>query len=379
MRVAHVSFFVDPAGRAPAALLDAWPTLASLAPAISADTVVVTVVQAAAADALIERDGIQFQFVRERRPTALQRRLGFWASPLTGRVVQRLVDLSPDIVHIQSLSFPRHVRQVRDALPDTRIIVQDHADQPIAGWRRSLVRASLDGIDAASFTAAAQATPFIAAGVLDQRARIFEVPESSSVFTPGDQATARSVTGIHGDPCVLWLGHLDGNKDPLLALDAIRIAAGSLPDIRLWMAWIEAPLLDFVRQRVERDAMLRERVTMLGPQPHSRVQSLLRAADLLIQASHNEGSGYAVIEAMACGTAPVVTDIPSFRVLTGEGKAGGLSPIGDAVAMAASLGQWAAVPAGDRRARVRDHFDRDLSFHAIGARWRAIYQGVLAR
>jgi glycosyltransferase involved in cell wall biosynthesis len=105
---------------------------------------------------------------------------------------------------------------------------------------------------------------------------------------------------------------------------------------------------------------------------------MLRAADLLIQASHNEGSGYAVIEAIACGTAPVVTDIPSFRVLTGEGGAGGLSPIGDAAAMAASLGQWAAVPAADRRARVRDHFERNLSFHAIGARWRAIYQDVLA-
>jgi glycosyltransferase involved in cell wall biosynthesis len=298
---------------------------------------------------------------------------------LTGRVVQRLVDLSPDIVHIHSLSFPRHVRQVRDALRDTRIIVQDHADQPIGGWRRNLVRASLDGIDAASFTAAVQAKRFLAAGVLDERARIFEVPESSSMFTPGDQATARSVTGLHGDPCVLWLGHLDENKDPLVALDAIRIAAGSIPDIRLWMAWLEAPLLDVVRQRVQRHAVLRERVMLLGPQPHSRVQGLLRAADLLIQASHNEGSGYAVIESMACGTAPVVTDIPSFRVLTGEGRAGGLSPIGDAAAMAASIEQWAAVPAGGRRARVRDHFERDLSFNAIGARWRAIYQDLLAR
>lgn len=378
MRVAHVSFFVDPAGRAPAALLDAWPTLANLAPAISTDNVVVTVVQAASADALIERDGVQFQFVRERRPSALQRRLGFWSSPLTGRVGRRLVDLSPDIIHIHSLSFPRHVRQVRAALPDTRIIVQDHADQPIAGWRRNVVRASLDGIDAASFTAAVQAKPFLAAGVLNERARIFEVPESSSMFTPGDQAAARSVTGLHGDPCVLWLGHLDENKDPLVALDAIRIAASFLPDIRLWMAWLEAPLLDVVRQCVQRDAVLRERVMLLGPQPHSRVQTMLRAADLLIQASHNEGSGYAVIEAIACGTAPVVTDIPSFRVLTGEGGAGGLSPIGDAAAMAASLGQWAAVPAADRRARVRDHFERNLSFHAIGARWRAIYQDVLA-
>ena len=40
------------------------------------------------------------------------------------------------------------------------------------------------------------------------------------------------------------------------------------------------------------------------------------AADLFVVGSHHEGSGYSLMEACACGAMPVVTDIPTFRLLT---------------------------------------------------------------
>src|SRR5262249_38618635 len=71
--------------------------------------------------------------------------------------------------------------------------------------------------------------------------------------------------------------------------------------------------------------------------PHSSMEAHLRAADFLVQASHAEGSGVALIEALACGTTPLVTDIPSFRRITGAGAAGSLTPVGDAAGLANAL------------------------------------------
>ena len=48
------------------------------------------------------------------------------------------------------------------------------------------------------------------------------------------------------------------------------------------------------------------------------------AADLFVVGSHHEGSGYALMEACACGAVPVVTGIPTFRLLTGSGSIGAL-------------------------------------------------------
>ena len=194
------------------------------------------------------------------------------------------------------------------------------------------------------------------------------------MFTPGNMAEARAATGLHGDPCLLWLGRLDANKDPLTVLDAFALAADTLPDARLWCCYQSAPLLDEVRARIDGDASLRNRVHLLGALPHQRVESMLRAADFLVQGSHSEGSGYAVIEAMACGTPPLVTDIPSFRALTSGGQYGALSLPGDADGMARALIEKAASDRIRTRNEVHAHFERELSFDAIGRRLVSVYR-----
>ena len=157
---------------------------------------------------------------------------------------------------------------------------------------------------------------------------MFDVLEGSSEFTPGDQAEARRLTGMFGDPCVLWTSRLDANKDPLMMLDAVEQAIPQLPDLRLWCCFGQAPLLREVRARVATSDVLRDRVVLLGARPHDEVERLFRAADFYVQTSHREGSGYSLLEAMSCGTPPIVTDIPATRRIVGD--AGSLTPVGDA-------------------------------------------------
>jgi glycosyltransferase involved in cell wall biosynthesis len=227
-----------------------------------------------------------------------------------------------------------------------------------------------------AFTHRDQARPFVQAGVLPPSLPVFEVLESSSRFTPGDGGEARRATGLAGDPCLLWVGHLDRNKDPLSVLSALEAAAPDLTDPHLWCCYGSTELLSAVCERVEASDVLRGRVHLLGRVPHGHVERLCRAADFFVGGSHREGSGYAVLEAMACGTAPLVTDIPSFRRITGEGSAGSLTPPGDWRALARALLDWCAKDRRALRRRVLDHFTTHLSFDAVARDLTAAYEGV---
>jgi hypothetical protein len=81
-----------------------------------------------------------------------------------------------------------------------------------------------------------------------------------------------------------------------------------------------------------------------------------------VQASHAEGSGGALIDALACGTTPLVTDIPSFRKITGDGACGALFPVGNAAALAGAIREWGGRDWPTLRRRARAHFERALSF-----------------
>src|SRR5262249_52367141 len=150
-------------------------------------------------------------------------------------------------------------------------------------------------------------------------------------------AEARARCGIAGAPALLWVGRLNANKDPLTVLAAFDAALASLPDATLTMAFGTSELVDDVSATIDRLPRLRDRVRLAGAVPHADMHILFSAADLFIVGSHDEGSGYALIEALACGAMPVVPDIPTFRLLTGGGAVGCLWTPGDVTACARAI------------------------------------------
>lgn len=369
--IAQISFFADREGRSPAQLLDAWSTLSDVADAVCAAGLRVSVIQASVRAERIERKGVCYHFFpfgEMLRPTAGN-------APLS----ELLRNLGPDVLHVHGLDFPRDVLALSAIAPVTPIVLQDHASRPPRIWRRTLWRRGMSVAAGVTFCALEQARPFRAAGVIDAQSRVYEIPESTSRFTPGERAEARRITGLEGDPGVLWVGHLDTNKDPLTVLEGISHAARALPGLRLYCCFGNAPLLRIVQDRIARDPQLRDRVQLLGRVPHERIEWLMRAADLFILGSHREGSGYSLIEALACGLPPVVTDIPSFRALTGAGTVGMLWSCEDSHAASAAVQSIAGRLGSELRAAVRAHFERELSSVALGLKLAAMYEDVLQR
>lgn len=370
LHVAQISFLIDPQQRSPDELLRDWPSLVDIAEAANGAELRVSVVQACAAWGRELRNAIHYYFLPFG--TAARNRVA------GGKFYELLRELAPDVLHVHGLGFAEDVLALSAALPDIPILLQDHASRPPRWWRRGRMRRGLSAAAGISFCALEQAKPFARAGLLRAHTKLFEIPESSSRFNPGIPRSAAPPPVRRGDPLVLWVGHLDANKDPLTVLDGISAAARALPQLQLWCCFGSAPLLGPVRRRIALDPWLRSRVRLLGRVLHSQIEDLMRAADIFVLGSHREGSGYSLIEALACGLPPVVSDIPSFRALTGGGKVGALWKVGDARQCCASLLSVAAQPRAQSRAAARAHFDSELSFAAVGRKLAIAYHELRA-
>lgn len=362
LHVVQVGFYVDPRRREPAQLLQDWPTLVDVAEAAEQAGLHVSLVQACHRADILSRNGVRYHFFTDGADApALIRSLG------------------PDVIHVHGLHFPREVLRLAKQLPDVPILLQDHASRPPRLWKRPLHRRGFAAAAGVAFCSRPQSQPFEQVGLIGGKTSIHAIPESTSRFRAGDQVEARARTGIDGDPCLLWIGSLSPRKDPLTVLEGVSRAVEVLPRLKLWCCYGEAPLAKAVAKRIAQDERLRGRVHLLGRRPHEEIEPLMQAADVFVLGSHSEGSGYALIEALACGLPPLVTDIPSFRALTGDGAVGRLWWRGDPQTLTDSLLGIASELSPARRAAVRAHFDRELSFSGLGRRLAETYQDLVTR
>ena len=364
LSVVQVNYAYDKRLTDPDALLDRYFTLTGWSEALGrAGAGPVAVVQQFHRDAAIVRNGVEYSF----------RRSGIAAAVAARR---------PDIAHVNGLIFPARTWMLRRAL-DRRaaIVVQNHSDGGAVGRTpalRLIGRAARGAVDAFLFAAAEHAAAWRRTGVIGADQRVYQVMEASTRMRALPRAAARAASGLLGSPAILWVGRLNTNKDPLTVLDAFDRCVPGLPGATLTMFYGTGDLLDDVRARIARSPALRERVHLAGAIPHEQMPASYSAADIFIAGSHHEGSGYSLIEACACGAIPVVTDIPTFRLMTAGATVGALWATGDAASCARAIADVAGRDLDPERATLAAHFDRVLSWDAVGRRALAIYQEVIA-
>ncbi len=363
MRVAQINI-VRPRDKVdPDELLERWPTLPDIASAAQRAGAEVTVVQAFHRDAAFVRDAVCYRFIAE--PALPGRATGLRPARLASAAA------TANVIHVNGLDFARHIPVL--CATNVPVLAQDHASRAGSGGERR--RRALRRVAGVAFTAIEQARPFIDAGELEPSIPVHAVPESSTRFRAIEQAEARRIFAIHGDPAIAWVGRLDANKDPLTILDAIERAAPLLPDPHLWCCFHAGDLRPAVEARIARSPALNGRVHLIGHVAHDRVEMLLSAVDFFLLGSHREGSGYALIEALACGATPIVSDIPSFRALAGP--AGALVPPGDPAAFADALVDLGRRDRAALRRATIARFDTALSFDRVGARLCDIYAELI--
>ncbi|MEE8524821.1 MAG: glycosyltransferase family 4 protein [Thermoanaerobaculia bacterium] len=358
MRIVLINYGHFAEQQDPHRLLDEFETLTGWAAGLRDAGAEVVVVQGFTRDQRFERDGVVYRFVAGRFAPRLSR----WRVPR--RLHRAVREEAPDAVHLNGLLYFLQVWHLRRTLPaTTALVAQHHAEKPERGLLAAVQRHGLSSADGFFFTGIGSAVPW---KLLFGARPVYEIAEGSTRFALGDRAEARAVTGMRGDPVCLWVGNLTPNKDPSTVLAGFERVVAELPGARLYMIYRDQELLPSVRRRLADSPALASAVKLLGRTPHDRLQPFLNSADVLLSGSRYEGSGYALIEALACGAVPVVTDIPSFRFLTGNGAIGALWRPGDPDDLRAVIVEVARRPIAGQRVAVRAFFDENLSYEAIG-------------
>ena len=98
------------------------------------------------------------------------------------------------------------------------------------------------------------------------------------------------------------------------------------------------------------------RVRLLGPRPHAELPALYGAADALVLASSREGWANVLLEAMACGTPVVASNISGNPEVVREAAAGVIAEANTPDGIAAAVRRlFAALP---DRAATRAYAER---------------------
>ena len=305
---------------------------------------------------VLKRNGVTFHFLNFKKP-----KLYF---PI--KLHRCIKNIEPDIVLVNGLIFPLQIIQLRLALGKAvKIIVWHRSEKPFNGIKKYFQKLADRFVNAYLFTSSGFGEQWVGNGIIGDRKKIYEVMHGSSVFCCGDKAAARSLLSVQGSPVFLWVGRLNANKDPRTVVKAFIQFLKFRPETRLYMIFHTEELLKQVSSLVGSDSNATEAIKLVGRIPHQQLQSWYNAADIIISGSHYEGGGIAICEAMSCGCIPILTDIISFRKMTGPGKCGLLYEPGNAKALLKVLLQTVELDMEEEKRKTLQQFKEELSFEAI--------------
>jgi glycosyltransferase involved in cell wall biosynthesis len=198
-------------------------------------------------------------------------------------------------------------------------------------------------------------------GVPAERVAVLRNGVDLELFHPGDRAATRRTLGVEGTVLVS-VGQLIERKGHHLVIEALA----DLPEATLLIVG-EGPERAALERLAQRLGVER-RVRFMGGTPHERLAELYTAADVLVLASSREGWANVLLEAMACGTPVVGTNIWGTPEVVASPAAGRLADARTPEAIVAAVRAVLAAP--PERAATRRY--------AEGFSWDDTVAGTLA-
>jgi glycosyltransferase involved in cell wall biosynthesis len=221
--------------------------------------------------------------------------------------------------------------------------------------------------------AASEAVDAVAAVGEWARARLMVIPNGVSlppVLDANERRAARVALGLAEDVAVgAMVSALDEHKGALTAARAARQARDGGTPLVILLAG-EGPM----RAAIESEAG--DAVRLLGQQRD--VRRVLAAADFFVLPSQREGLSFALLEAMALGLAPIVSDAAGNVEAVGD--TGVVVPYGDAASLAAALVRLArdAKERGLLGTRARERVETNFRADEMLRRTREVYETAIA-
>ncbi len=200
-------------------------------------------------------------------------------------------------------------------------------------------------------------------GIADDKIAVIRNGIDAQFFYPRDRQVARQKLGLpHDTKIIVTVSALV----PLKGIDRLIDAMSSL-NARLYVIG-QGPERGALQARIAALG-LSERITLVGAKAQTELGDWYAAADVFALASHREGCPNVVVEALACGTPIVASDVGGISELVTDDRYGFLVPANEANAEGFA-------------ARLQTALQKDWSRKVIaesgGARgWNDVAQDVL--
>ena len=181
---------------------------------------------------------------------------------------------------------------------------------------RRLIRGAIRDAAALITVSAALKDALVELGAPTEKVSVLRNGVDTVMFQPPtDREASRRACSLRR-PTLISVGLLIERKGHHRTIEAMR----QLPDFDLMIVG-EGPERERLEGLIERWG-LGDRVRLLGPRPHAELPALYGAADALVLASSREGWANVLLEAMACGTPAVASNIPGNPEVVGSPQAG---------------------------------------------------------
>lgn len=198
----------------------------------------------------------------------------------------------------------------------------------------------------------------------DSGRKVIVIPSSadSSFFRPlYSRMVLRRKWGVQtGSKIILTISRLDKLKGVDVLVKSLKTL--NCDDVSLWIRG-DGPERDSLEKLVA-TLGLKEKVRFLGFQDRNELLELYNLADLFALTSYSEGLPRVLIEAMACGCIPIVTNVGDVTAIVRDGFNGFIAHPGDYEKLGERVKQILSLPEETKkiiqnRARrtVEDEFD----------------------
>lgn len=248
----------------------------------------------------------------------------------------------------------------------------DVTELPNHAVPRALIRRAIAGADALISVSAGLKDALVRLGAPPAKVTVLRNGVDTTLFRPTDREATRARLGLTG-PTLISVGGLIPRKRHHLTIAAMP----ALPEFDLLILG-EGP----ERERLEAQARqlgVAARVRLLGPLPHHDLPAYYSAADAMVLASSREGWANVLLEAMACGTPVVASNIPGNPEVVRSAQAGVV--IGENTASGIAAGVRALLsahpPSAAARAATRAYAE-PFSWDETSAGQLALFRRVLA-
>ena len=226
----------------------------------------------------------------------------YWLSGMVGEKLKRIWSV-PHVTMFHTLGIIKNETGLGKIEPPSRIIEEraiiNSCDMIVASTAREK-QSLIDKYDA-------------------NEAKIMVIPcgVNPALFKPLNKQTAREICGISGRHILLFVGR----ADPIKGLDNLLKAISLLKrhkDFHLIIIGGDDSSMAGVRQTIStwEKCDIVDRVHLIGPVPHDQMYLYYNAADFCVIPSYYESFSLVALEAIACNTPILATDVGDIRAIS---------------------------------------------------------------